>query len=162
MGTNSKPQEPTKPCKHCKLMIPKSAKVCPYCRKKQKHTALGIMLLVFGLIGLSVSCSRMLGDSETITNASIQNQAKVTESLNSENSIDNGYATLDKFNQIETNMAYEEVVDIMGSEGTIMSESEVMGIKSTMYYWYAENGIANMNIMVQNNKVVSKAQLGLE
>lgn len=83
-------------------------------------------------------------------------------STNQELNINTGYATLEKFNQIETGMKYEDVVKIMGSEGTVMSESEVLDIKTTLYYWYARNGVSNMNIMVQDGEVISKAQIGLD
>ena len=72
------------------------------------------------------------------------------------------YATLDKFNQIEPGMSYEEVVDIMKSEGTVFSESEVMNVNTIIYVWYAKNGIANMNVTFTDGKVISKTQLGLE
>ena len=61
----------TKTCKYCQSEIPKKAKICPNCRKKQKHTALGVTLLVIGiLIALLGFCSSM-GDSTTSNNSSV-------------------------------------------------------------------------------------------
>ncbi len=73
-------------------------------------------------------------------------------------------ATITKaeFDQIKTGMTYAQVVKIVGGEGSLLSESEVGGIKTAMYMWYGEDGISNANIMVQNNKLVSKTQIGLE
>ena len=71
---------------------------------------------------------------------------------------------LDKFNQIQTGMTYEEVVLIIGEEGTIMSEVDMnigQEYKTVIYYWYADNGISNANITFQGGKVVAKAQIGL-
>lgn len=45
----------TKKCKHCQSDIPKKAKICPVCKRKQKNSiflTLGIILLVLGLIGI--------------------------------------------------------------------------------------------------------------
>ena len=76
----------------------------------------------------------------------------------------NSPATITKaeFDQIKTGMTYAQVVKIVGGDGSVLSESEVAGIKTVMYMWYGEDGISNANIMIQNNKLVSKAQMGLE
>ena len=147
----------TKKCKHCQSDIPKKAKVCPVCRKKQKHTALGIFLFIVGLLMMSCSYNSMWNDSNSANQSlnSDQNSGTI-ESLNDE------YITLEEFNQIETGMTYEEVVEIVGSEGTVMSEVSVLDSTTTMYSWYAENGISNANVTITDNKVVGKAQLGLE
>ena len=39
-----------KKCKYCSLMIPKDAKICPHCRKKQGIGFLGKIFLVFFII----------------------------------------------------------------------------------------------------------------
>lgn len=41
----------TKKCKHCQTDIPKKAKVCPNCKKKQGNTVLTIFLVLF-ILGL--------------------------------------------------------------------------------------------------------------
>ncbi|SFJ71288.1 DUF3862 domain-containing protein [Thermoflavimicrobium dichotomicum] len=69
--------------------------------------------------------------------------------------------TMKKFKKIKNGMSYEEVVRIIGFEGTEMSSSEVAGIKTVMYSWQNEDG-SNMNAMFQNNKLTSKAQFGLK
>lgn len=85
--------------------------------------------------------------------------------INVETNQPNNKITLEKFNNIQLGMTYDEVVDIIGEEGTVFSETNIMQdeqYKTTIYYWYANNGIANANITFQGGKVVSKAQLGLE
>lgn len=77
-------------------------------------------------------------------------------------SVDSGqYITLDEFNQIQAGMTYEDVVEIIGSEGTVMSTSTFMDTTCTIYYWYAADGIANANVTFTNNIVEGKAQIGL-
>lgn len=55
-----KNQSETKVCKHCQTEIPKKAKVCPNCRKKQggKLKWIIITIVVLGIIGGA------MGDSE--------------------------------------------------------------------------------------------------
>ena len=61
-------------------------------------------------------------------------------------------------------MTYEQVVEIIGEEGTVMSNVDIGDEKyqTTMYYWYGEDGISNANITIQGGKVISKAQIGLK
>ena len=68
--------------------------------------------------------------------------------------------TLDKFNQIQTDMTYEEVVAIIGEEGTVSSESSYGNSSMKIYSW--SNGIANATISFTNGKVSAKSQIGLD
>lgn len=72
------------------------------------------------------------------------------------------YITLDEFNRIENGMSYQQVRDIIGSEGTVMSESEVMDTHMIIYYWYGKNGVANANFTFSNDELINKTQIGLE
>ena len=74
--------------------------------------------------------------------------------------------SLDEFNKIENGMSYSEVCDIVGGEGTLSSSSDIgLGAeyKTDLYQWSGDGSIgANANVMFQNNKVISKAQVGLK
>lgn len=75
--------------------------------------------------------------------------------------------TLEKFNKIETGMTYNEVVEIIGEEGTLSSESSFgegteFETNTKIYYWYAENRMSNVLITFSNDKVSSKTQTGLK
>lgn len=151
--------EMTKKCKHCQSDIPKKAKVCPVCRRRLNHPVLGTFLLIFGLIiAISAFSSMWNGDSSSTTASS----GASSQEKPSRQETKKDYITLDDFNSIETGMSYEEVVAIIGYEGTVLSEVEVMDSKSTMYCWYGKDGISNANVTVSNGKVMSKAQLGLK
>ncbi|RAL21426.1 DUF3862 domain-containing protein [Thermoflavimicrobium daqui] len=78
-----------------------------------------------------------------------------------QNATENKEVTMEKFKQIKSGMSYEEVVKIIGFEGTEMSSNELAGIKTVMYSWQNDDG-SNMNAMFQNNKLNSKAQFGLK
>ncbi|SMP05774.1 protein of unknown function [Laceyella tengchongensis] len=74
---------------------------------------------------------------------------------------ENDEVTMEEFKKIKNGMTYEEVVKIIGFEGTEMSSSELGGIKTIMYSWQNDDG-SNMNAMFQNNKLNTKAQFGLK
>lgn len=69
--------------------------------------------------------------------------------------------TLDQFNSIQMGMSYSQVVQIVGEEGTVLSDVKVMDIRTTMYSWQGD-GVANFNVTFQNGAVISKAQFGLK
>lgn len=71
--------------------------------------------------------------------------------------------TLANFNKLQSGMSYEEVVAILGEEGTVLSQTDIAGFSTVMYQWFGEGSLgANMNAMFQNGEMVSKAQFGLE
>ncbi len=73
------------------------------------------------------------------------------------------YITLDEYTSIKNGMTYDEVVKLIGSEGTSMSESSVGNVSIKIISWYG-NGFdgSNANVTFTNNKVTGKAQIGLE
>jgi Beta-lactamase inhibitor (BLIP) len=68
--------------------------------------------------------------------------------------------TMEKYNQIQTGMSYQQVVNIIGKQGEEMSRVELAGYTTVMYGW-SNTGGSNMNAMFQNDRLMSKAQLGL-
>ena len=97
---------------------------------------------------------------------------QTTSHLNGQNEEQSGddtekAITLEQFNAVETGMSLEEMVATLGSEGTVISESKIGEGEyeiTTIMYQYTGSGSfgANANFTVQNGKVVSKAQFGLE
>ncbi len=141
-------------CKECGTEISKDAKTCPKCGKDQrnffvKHRGITAILLI-ALICVAVAASNGTNNNSTTpasTNTTVQKQEK---------------ATLEKFNKIETGMTYQEVVDIMGEEGTLSTESSYGSQTMKIYYWYASNGISNATISFMNGEVSAKSQIGLK
>lgn len=74
--------------------------------------------------------------------------------------------SLSEFNKISAGMTYEDVVEIIGSKGNLLSEVDLdigSQYKTSVYMWDGEGILgANANIMFQNGKVVTKAQSGLK
>ena len=73
-------------------------------------------------------------------------------------------AKVDKatFDKVETGTDCDKLADLFGGPGEVMSESEVMGIKTVALDWKANIFGANVTVMCQNGKVISKAQFGLK
>lgn len=74
--------------------------------------------------------------------------------------------TLEEFNAVQSGMNYQEVFDIIGGRGTLLSEVD-MGLGSeyytAMYQWDGEGAVgANATVTFQGGVVASKAQFGLE
>jgi hypothetical protein len=79
----------------------------------------------------------------------------------------NTYAPITKrqFNEIRTGMKYDEVQEILGRHGEEMSRVDIAGAPLTvMLIWKNKftDGAGNMNITLQDGKVVAKAQFGLK
>ena len=74
--------------------------------------------------------------------------------------------TLAEFNQIQTGMTYQQIVAIIGEQGTVMSESSFPDgsggqLQTIMYDW--KNGdFSGMNIIIQNGVLYQKSQFGLK
>lgn len=74
---------------------------------------------------------------------------------------DTEYITLEKFNQIENGMSYDEVVEIIGVEGTVLTSIELDGTITT-YEWYAKGALSYATVTFEDGVVTSKMQIGLD
>lgn len=74
--------------------------------------------------------------------------------------------SLEEYNAIRTGMNLQEVTDIVGSPGTMISEVDLgLGYeyRTVMFQWDGEGSLgANANVTFQGGEVISKAQFGLE
>ncbi len=149
-----------KSCSECGAQVSTSASKCPKCGKKLKHTGLYlcIVILVSGLaivLGVGAAASIKGGSAVNLVWNNYKNTIPSEE--NRENKI-----TLEKFNQIENGMTYEEVVSIIGEEGTLSTESSYGNQTMRIYSWYASDGISNATITFMNGNVKGKSQIGLK
>lgn len=132
-------------CKDCGAQISKSAKVCPHCGAKRKPSGwrvfFGIILL---FVGISIFVGAIGGNSGS-AKSEVQG------------------ITAEKFNAIESGMTYDEVVNIVGSDGELSSQVDIGDdeYKTEIYVWYGAVTGSNANVTFQCGKVVAKAQLGL-
>ena len=118
---------------------------------KNKKKGMAIAGIILNIIGIAIAMAVLISsviNNQSVAPSSISNEASVSTSTDEESTFDitEGYATMDKFNQIEIGMTYDQVVDIVGSEGTLMSEAGTGEYKVSIYYWYSVTHIANMNV----------------
>lgn len=75
-------EEKTKKCKHCKMDIPKDAKICPHCRKKQKSGILKwvVLILIIGVVIGAVTGEDKSADSTTKQTEAIASDSQKQES----------------------------------------------------------------------------------
>jgi len=69
--------------------------------------------------------------------------------------------TLAKYNRLTDGMSYSQVVAILGKNGVQIGSNNIAGFKTVMYQW-DDGYLGNMNVTLQNDKLVSKAQFGLK
>ena len=69
--------------------------------------------------------------------------------------------TMDQFNKIQQGMPYDDVKAVMGTDGYLESESQLMGSNSTVYGWISKSG-ANVQVTFSDGQVNSKTQFGLK
>jgi hypothetical protein len=66
-----------KKCKYCSMMIPKDAKICPHCRKKQGGGLLFISFIILVLIIIGVSMNRGQQTNKETSNSDLAFDAYV-------------------------------------------------------------------------------------
>lgn len=142
--------EKTKMCKYCRAEIPKKAKVCPNCKRTLKSHGCLMSILIFIIIvcgGLAMTINMNNSIQKSVSGVSDESE----------------YITMSEYNQIQEGMSYDEVKEIIGSDGELTSTSSMGGYTISIYTWYG-NGAAgsNANVTFTNDEVTGKAQVGLK
>lgn len=126
-----------------------------------------IGIIVVGLIAIGFFSAMLSGggdsDQPVSTKASSTQSQQPAE--NSQPAKNSPKVSKEEFLAIKDGMSYEEVVQIIGGEGEVMSESGSPGDQyhTIMYAYEGEGQLgANANFMFQGNKLQNKAQFGLE
>lgn len=127
-------------------------------KKKRKWWIAIVVLLVICILGSLASLGNSTANEDTSDKPSTSDSANdVTENPNNSK-----YITLEEFNKIETGMSYDEVKEIIGSDGELLSTSSFNNYSISIYIWYGKGSIgANANVTFTNGKVSGKAQAGL-
>lgn len=122
-----------------------------------------------GLIVLAVVISAIGGDDEdsskpASSSPNSSEQAKDNASKKDEKpEVKEGVLTEEKFAQIKDGMSYEEVVGIVGADGTVLSETGEAGSEfhTVMYEFKTDGFMSSSTMMFQGGKLINKAQFGL-
>lgn len=111
----------TKKCKYCKTEIPKDAKICPNCKKKQGLKVWQIVLIVF--VVLAVIGAFIPKDDKPTSTTSSQNQASTSSSQSSQSSEEES----SKEETEKTEFAQGETVNFKGVEYTVTNVEKTKG-----------------------------------
>ena len=79
-NTTTTTQGETKKCKYCQSDIPKKAKVCPVCKKKQKKNIVLIIILIFVILSFTM-CGTMCGLLGEAVDETAKEEAKKEDDL---------------------------------------------------------------------------------
>ena len=141
-------QNETKVCKHCQTEIPKKAKVCPNCRKKQGGILKWIIVVIIAIVAISAFTG---GDDETKKDNTPSETKK--ESTSDENNqkeeqiIEYTTCTVDEMmemlesNALKAETTYQDkYVEVTGKLSTIDSDGKYISLTPVHDEW-AFNGV---------------------
>ena len=128
----------------------------------KKSLTLVLAILLFVVLGCSLSSLTKKDDAPTPVTDSKTGDSTDTKTTDTTEkpTTSSGTLTLDNFNKIKTGMSYEEVVKILGSEGTETSSSTVGKYELKSYKWEGEKFV-RVYASFRNNELRTKSQSGL-
>ncbi len=68
---------------------------------------------------------------------------------------------LTNYQAIQSGMSYDQVANVLGSPGQELSASEVGGVHSRALVWSTPDGFGNITALFQNDRLITKANVGL-
>jgi hypothetical protein len=119
------------------------------------------------LVVLGCNCQSKLqelaeqGRTPTSSSPSVSNTSTTPTNGSSPAKTSSGGLSLNKYNQIKKGMTYQEVVSILGSEGTQVTSSGEGEYKVETYKWEDEE-FQFLSVVFMGGKVYSKVESGLK
>lgn len=100
------------------------------------------------------------GDGSDIPQNGGTGSSENQSSNNGSDSPTTGSFSREDYNKISTGMSYDEVVSIIGKEGTLVTENSTAGYLTQSYEWHLTGEITYVSIIFQNGNVVNKSSGG--
>lgn len=168
------------PCRQCEHLVSRHAKSCPSCGCPNPYAAshlfsgfpiaflfLGLILLLMYWMPSSVVrtiSSEVTRHPSSVSGTQVSLNRPIDALLSTQMA---AVVSKSDFDRIRHGMSYWEVVGIIGTSGEEISSNKIDGVPSVMesihtvmYMWKNRDG-SNMNAIFQNDKLIQKAQFGL-
>lgn len=116
-------------------------------------------------ISSSVEASSKASSAKSVASKTSSTASSTSNKKESNNTATNkDYITKADFDKITNGMSHEKVKKIIGCDGELMSEVGTKGEKyyTVVYNWKGKDGISNAVLEFQDNKLISKSQVGLK
>lgn len=151
-------EQKTKKCKHCQSDIPKKAKICPVCKKKQGGKLKWVVIVIAAIVVIAIIYAIMSGDSQNTTegnagdtNTASSEAASSGDSGDLQNSNSGGYI---EGNELE--QAYSDPNSYKGKKAKISgkvfgSMEEQNGVAYFQMWHDAENSQDNTIVIAPSN-----------
>ncbi|WP_050615567.1 DUF3862 domain-containing protein [Bacillus testis] len=125
-------------------------------KKLFKFGCLGLIAIILIIVIAAIAFGG--GDDNSSDHNTKTEQTNTESSSKSSNKL-----TKEKFEQIKDGMSYEEVTKIVGSKGTVVSESGDQGsnLHTVIYEFDTDGFMSNATMTFQGGKLINKAQVGL-
>ncbi|UPW82057.1 DUF3862 domain-containing protein [Lysinibacillus sp. Ag94] len=123
---------------------------------KKKLIFSAALVLSLGLAGCS-------NDSTKDEKSKVDSTKQETTAPAAKEETSSGKLTEEKFKQIKEGMTYEEVFNIVGSKGKVISEIGTDGDSNhtVIYEFETDGSFSTANMTFQGNKLINKTQIGM-
>ncbi len=128
--------------------------------------SIGLVLVTLMFVVLGCSLDRFTDNKDEVPTPvpTTESDSTTTNDKPASDDASDGASTadlsMDKFDKIELDMSYDQVKDIMGSEGNETRSTKSGSYESNSYEWKGEK-YARISVTFQNGKLTSKSQSGL-
>lgn len=124
--------------------------------------SLSLKQWIIGLLGLYVGIHMLVQSNSAGTKPAVAPIAPLAVGQTANLAKPGCGVTLKEYEAVATGMTRGQVADIYGCAGTEISRVSAGGVESIMVSWPAGGGFGSTDATFDNDRLIGKAQLGLE